>query len=503
VPFKSRWSIEGTLVTQTPLHIGGGEVDKRGVWDGRGMREIEVATLAMDHRSRPYLPGSSLKGVVRAWLKGRGLGADLVGDLFGSIAAGGKAEFWDAPLHEDLEPAHPPPLWQAPHQFGTEVGVAIDRLTRAASDRKLFHRDLVPTGATFNVTITGLDLTDAEVTLLLAGLAGFNWGPSRIRLGADGMSGKGECVWTPNRIRRMVPEDLDAWLKRSPLCPAHQYLPDLSRNRRRKLEQAAAELIDSVSAPSVLRVGLRLLFDSPFLVNDPVGADEATADHRPRRDNNGKVYLPASSFRGAVRSQAERILRTMGLHACRTDDPRDACPPLRDAKERREKLCNACQVFGGAGWRSPVGISDFALVADSGRKLPEEFVAIDRFTGGGAEHQKFNAESRYAPILSGTVEIDLERTEHWGLGLLALTLNDLSEGDITFGLGAAKGHGSCRAQVTEWSLSSSDGSGQAMHTAGEGPPTLDKTQRDQIFATIQALRDLMPTRSLDEAAHGE
>jgi hypothetical protein len=75
-------------------------------------------------------------------------------------------------------------------------------------------------------------------------------------------------------------------------------------------------------------------------------------------------------------------------------------------------------------------------------------LAIDRFTGGGADGLKFNAQAVYQPVLSGTLRLDVRRLDLWALGLLALTLRDALEGDLTFGFGASKGYGAGHIRVT-------------------------------------------------------
>jgi hypothetical protein len=131
-------------------------------------------------------------------------------------------------------------------------------------------------------------------------------------------------------------------------------------------------------------------------------------------------------------------------------------------------LCPACRVFGAAGWRSPLAISDFTAADDeaAGEELCQELLAIDRFTGGGAEEWlgleegarglKFNAKSALRPTLQGRIDLDLtalgragngERPIAWALGLLALALRDVVEGDLAFGWGAGKGYGRCEARV--------------------------------------------------------
>jgi hypothetical protein len=172
-----------------------------------------------------------------------------------------------------------------------------------------------------------------------------------------------------------------------------------------------------------------------------------------------------------LRTQAERILRTMldvdddqwlepklqsKIHhhiACRPEIPDLACKPVKELKEVKEKLCLACQLFGAPGWRSPLRISDFTLLAGDYEYITQEMLAVDRFTGGGKAGAKYNALGIVSPKLAGTIEVEESRLEHqpWALGLLALVLRDLKEGDLAFGWGAAgKGYGRCQADII-WS----------------------------------------------------
>jgi hypothetical protein len=94
-----------------------------------------------------------------------------------------------------------------------------------------------------------------------------------------------------------------------------------------------------------------------------------------------------------------------------------------------------------------LSFDDFRQEGDEQNSKMQEFVAIDRFTAaGGMDNRKFNAEGCWQPQLKGAVTIDLERLEKLGdptpsLGLLALVLRDLADGDLSFGWGAGKGYG--------------------------------------------------------------
>jgi CRISPR/Cas system CSM-associated protein Csm3 (group 7 of RAMP superfamily) len=216
---------------------------------------------------------------------------------------------------------------------------------------------------------------------------------------------------------------------------------------------------------SKIVINLELQFEGPFLVNDPSRTkhknkekDDDRPDHAPLRDSQGRAFLPAHSFRGALRSQAERILRTIGggKAACAGTPAADGLKPCKavyDVNKVATDLCPACRVFGAPGWRAPMSVSDFVGDADD-QAVRQEFVAIDRFTGGGVSGLKFNTEAAHGCRLCGTISVDLSKFSKvagpWAIGLLALVVRDLAEGDIPMGFGKHRGYGVCK--VTRWGM---------------------------------------------------
>ncbi|MCI5133052.1 MAG: hypothetical protein D3904_16440, partial [Candidatus Electrothrix sp. EH2] len=111
-----------------------------------------------------------------------------------------------------------------------------------------------------------------------------------------------------------------------------------------------------------------------------------------------------------------------------------------------------CQVFGAAGWKTRIRIQDFHWTQQidgpteketrySGcASKQQDFVAIDRFHGGGKDGAKFAVEHSESPCFQGRITVS-RRVDESGKGLLALVLRDLREGDISFGFGANKGYG--------------------------------------------------------------
>jgi CRISPR/Cas system CSM-associated protein Csm3 (group 7 of RAMP superfamily) len=336
--------------------------------------------------------------------------------------------------------------------------VTIDRITRTASDERLFHEEFVPPSVSFEVKISGQDFSDAEITDLLWLLNSFNSGIAK--LGAGSGSGYGLMRWELTDLQRMTKDDVAKWIANGAPSTGYAALQSLPQAEREAYATKAVQVRTPITQPESLTLNVRLNFQSNFLVNDPSRTgtlEEKKAGHTPLLNVAGKPLLPATSIRGAFRSQAEKIVRTIGNEkcACYLNDrgERASCLAV-ESTDAISDLCPICQIFGAAGWKAAVDFSDF-LAVDSIREenlFQQEFVAIDRFTGGGAEAKKFNTRSMDRPILRGTITLDLLRLKRiadngWPLGLLTLVLRDLIEGDVRFGLGSAKGYGTARLTI--------------------------------------------------------
>jgi len=466
--FKNRVRIEGVLTTRSNFHLGdGGTTTRSELTADRGRskgKKIEIASVATDHAGQAYIPGTSLKGSLRSWLESRHADPAIVEQVFGSertgkevTSYGGKAEFWDAAAAPD-EGISVPPHWNAKRLTGVVASVAIDRYTRAAVDKRLFHREVVPPGVTFKITISGQDLAETEIALLLQALRSFSDDHRPVRLGSDG-GGWGLFEWNREQesVHMLVPEGVPDWLSEG-----HSGYAGLKRATKGAQTQIEEEIsARTLNAPRSMTIALEIHFQGPFLVNDPSRTkkpDEMSTDkwpdHAPLLDRNGCPALPVSSVRGVLRARSERIGRTLGLHVCDPNSP-TACvltqvPGEVDLEKRLavavKGLCLVCRMFGAPGWASRCDLSSFEIT-NKPAKFHQELVAIDRFTGGVAGSAKFDVEAFWKPEYKGSILID-GNVDRASLGLLALTLRDLEEGDLTFGFGAAKGYGDCRATVT-------------------------------------------------------
>lgn len=497
--FRSRWLIEGTLKLEAPLSIRTGEaIERTPPKPGSGDETtVQVSQVHRGGHGWPVIPGSSLKGVLRHWiverLGDRHKGAieqvfghdprPIAGDPDRKSGRGGKADLHDAVASaRDDEPDAWRPL------LPLRSSTAIDRHTRTAERRKLFHAEQVAAGIVFKVTVTGDNLDEAEVALLLAAFSGFNEGAEdlAITLGGSAGSGKGRATWCLDEVRCMNAGDVARWLSEPEPVMWQRWIrtDDDCTVEAGDLKTAAADLLGQRQQPAFVRVKLRLNFDGPFLVNDPWRAGEGDGspqpdaddrgktapDMRPRLDHDGRPVLPGESVRGALRSQAERILRTIGRD--------DGDMPEIDA------------LFGTTGRRGALEVNDFRV--EHCNVVPQHFVAIDRFTGGAAPTKLYMAEPATAPVFTGALTLRLsprsrkpsgEHSEQpedtpappmapAAIGLMALVLRDVIEGDVQFGWGRAKGYGACGAEIAELKVN-----GAAACEAVKDLPGIDKADR--------------------------
>jgi hypothetical protein len=362
------------------------------------------------------------------------IGDAAVDEVFGKKEQGGLAQFLDSYSEAAVS-------WDKCVLGRT----AIDAVTGTASEHLLFHLEVVPEGTKFQVRIRGKSFGEKRwqdaVELIERGLRPCNRGT--LRWGAGESNGWGRGRWTLDAVRVMEAEERKRWL--ADPRPLDEALGAIPANRK---DEVATREAESTGTSRTLDLVLR--FDGhPFLVNDPpkTGTQaEKKHGHAARRTPDGRLLLPAESFRGVFAHQAARIAQT------RRKDGNRQTVKRGTAKKLPSGVSALTRLFGAAGWSSTIEVRDFVeITRDNGpcqsNSRTQQFVAIDRFTGGGAEDRKFDAEGGWQPWLKGSLTVNLDRLENEmgrpepALGLLALTLRDLAEGDLAFGWGSGKGYG--------------------------------------------------------------
>ncbi len=245
----NRYRIEGELVAQSPTHVGTGETRPAGrnkkSDNADGQESTDITMIARDCTGLPYLPGSSLRGVVRNYLLQifRNLNPDIareenyedkryrektqdqiVADIFpiasllekvfGTPFWAGKVEFWDAPASNRISGAHfVDKEWDDERQCYLVRSVAIDPITGTAENHKLYTFEVAPAGLRYKVNIVGQNLEPEELGCLLFGLSGFNSEIYPLTIGAMSGRGFGQMKFDVKKIYALTQDGLSDWVK--------------------------------------------------------------------------------------------------------------------------------------------------------------------------------------------------------------------------------------------------------------------------------------------------
>ncbi len=485
--------ITATLKSRTAVHIGSGQGN-----------DLTDALIRRDSQGRPFIPGTAIAGALRSLLTrlaprlGFGhpcvvLAKDekerkkscncAVCQLFGDINPSDR-EDTTSQSHASrivVFNAYPNGNSSIPLALIRD-GVGIDRVTgtaaRAGSVK--FDLEVLPAGTQFELRLELRDATDEDERLLAAGLA--EWRAGRLWLGGRVARGLG-AFELENLEYKSIPletaDDVLAYLKSDKPWEDVQGDTGWLDSKIREIAPTSEHRDVSGVAQNWVEITGILQAEGPLLTNDTMVAGMTGFDHAPLLARVGDWQHPAltgAGLRGVLRSHAERIARTLATY--NASGKKDfllkcpACDPnVRDNNKKRrlplescdsllkksgvssteiigeERLCLACRLFGSTRRGSRLIVEDAPYAGDCPPTLKMlDFLAVDRFTGGGKDGAKFDALALWRPAFK--LRIYLENPQEWELGWLALVLRDLEEGWLSVGFGAAKGFG--QVELRDW-----------------------------------------------------
>ncbi|MBX3055864.1 MAG: hypothetical protein KF770_05260 [Anaerolineae bacterium] len=384
-------------------------------------------------------------------------------------------------------------------------GVGIDHKSGHASQHVKFDYEVIPRHTAFILTMRlAYNLgeskqqlvdkaTEQKIWMLLTAVL-TEWEQGRGQLGGNIARGLGRFTLeklTCSQPELKTPAQLIDYLKAMNRADVSKPLKDWPEEWLQKARQAVEKQKESdrfqTIASCFVTVKFTLKFTDFFLQNDPLVAFITGFDHAPlveklTDDGLGNPVLAGSSLRGVLRSQAGKIIRTLYTAYCldNASDPTQtfllncpSCDVLEDNDgaaiascysrlnlDREEErlhewqeadFCLTCQLFGNQERGSRLWIRDAVWSKpDEATWQAQDFLAIDRFTGGGLDGAKFDA----APLTMAEFEtaVTLHNPAEWELGLLALLLRDLADKRLTLGFGAAKGYGRVQATDFIWEI---------------------------------------------------
>lgn len=508
---QERWKIRGTLEAVQPLHVGGAQT----------VAETDMP-LAINGQGQFYVPGTSLAGVFRHWLaevfdednETGGLG--LSHRLFGWQATKGNSgnqasdDGWASFVLVEDGLVNLPDGVAFPQILDS---VGIDRQSGAAANGIKFDRAILPRGTTVALEMTwevptpsnshlkkDPNETPAALGHLLSQLQEYG-----LQLGAGGSRGLGQVRLHAEPI--IAREDwssragvLNVLKSRGKTSASPHWTPKQLQDRLPSLKP---------KLPPELDVTIQWRPDGPLMSKAPF--DGIAVDALPllsQDRDEWTMFLAGSSIKGAIRSQAERIVRTLLGERLQMTWP-DGSRNDRERHRRQVEVPLIREVFGAAaqraanisretttqagslrvapcyglntrsrsGWNSIIladavdpkvdfvagatplsqAMSDFkpSGAVQKPRFEAATHVAIDRWTGGAAESLLYSGfEPRHVEWDPLRLTLQWSRIptalRHPALALVWLLIRDLVQNRIPLGFGSTRGYGSIAVEAIQF-----------------------------------------------------
>lgn len=496
----------------------------------KARRTTVARRFARDGHGHPVLTGRSVKGALRAacqrFLKERGEDERDLQQLWGDDGTRGAGSA--APLRASAITVHTVELPTEGYEgneehkvmLPTRMGNAIDRYWGSAGDTALFKHEYLPRGKELALTITaeaglpdGVEVPQGDVAppgpeqveKLFALIIGL------IKDGRVAFGGRQNAGWG----RVALSDSEKAWR-----------LTNAEPGSRAGLEEwlsgAGGRSVDvvPVDCGGSGRMRIEITWDSPtgILVAEPqddgsqeeadAGAadgapgeaedadSEETKPARPLRagpEETDPIVLPGSSVRGALRTRATRIARTILL--AKKDPSTEADWSGAGVHEQLAQDPSLVRdLFGSTTHRGALTVLD-TLAAEGGPNRKVTHNAGDRWTGGVADGLLYSEEVYDSTWNSIVLELDLDRlltNARAGLEepggqedsrgedrsraafcLLGLVLAELAAGTLPLGSRGTRGMGQIEVTamtvtggkglgVENWSLKAEDGTGESL-----------------------------------------
>lgn len=295
-------------------------------------------------------------------------------------------------------------------------------------------------------------LTEVRFTLQL-----WPQGPLLIKAGEEMGEGELDRRQPPANVLTQSPEEQMKffWQRKDREAERRAVLKQETRTRRQQ-EHQAEQAARQQGQPVI--VGEEAVVDMAFV--------------RTQRRGQKEPYLPGASLKGAMRSYAERLARSLtlsgeaacnpfaeirgeGEHPCwhKLGDPEAAGRQAAPAYMIYRQLCTVCRLFGAPFLAGRLRVTDAYLMDAMTREgLPRrDGVGINRQRGAAAEGAKYDFE--YWDGGGFQAQVQLQNFELWQVGLLAHVLHALQTEKALIGFGTRRGLGRVRVGVTNLQIS--------------------------------------------------
>lgn len=483
---KARYEIAGRLVTLAPLHVGSGLFDKRATVTGRApsggqdgaQHPPQVALIVRDEKKNPYLPSTTLKGLLRRLAEGdAGWSREDVVALFGEIKGEGQegegqgrmgALTVRGAVREGTGPdASAAPFTGGnvePDDLGRGVFVAartrIDPASGTARDGNLFFQEMVAPGSAFAfrclVEVRGTDaaaVAELRTRKLLELL--------RRLTAEDGHAvGKGQA----DGFGRLRLDPATVRIDRRLLDASGDFTA---------VDASALWAETAATATDDGSVVLDLVCDGPFAVIDASRkADRKTVNDAPPEKARSKAErrggvpqlqaqlqaqrlaerLPlilGSSLSGALRARARWLEARDRLRTSKPDKEVDPGGKVVSTAGEIVDLSSVERLFGVTGFRGLVSVA--RLEVREAEPWAVTSVKLDRFSGAPVDNALFTTATFLGVRISLALRLDRQDAVFEGTKqnilqdadrtLFKALIADIRKHGIELGHGGNKGFG--------------------------------------------------------------
>ncbi len=386
--------LKGTIELQSPALIGCGKDDHTDI------------DLIKDSKGIPYIPATSLVGVLRDFIKPSSMNEGVLKEFWGYSVDENSQQ--SSITCDDLKAIN-----GDAKQSLVEIrdGVAIDPKKSIVEDKSKYDFEIIKKGTRFSLYLEARCKQGRinEYSRFIRTIeASLNNG--LIRVGAKTNSGLGRLKLKDDAIYIFDfkdKKDVLSWLKQdfTNKKPADEILP-LNIKSNDFIIEASLRLKNSF-----------IIRSYPSLPEDPDAVHITSADD---------YVIPGSSLKGALRSRALRIVNTI-------EKPYSIIENLfgdvyNDEQQAKQKGRKKGDAFKGRVTVEEVILPRFISELQTRIK-------VDRFTGGTIASALFETK----PLFSSNNEdikhlkITIKNCEPYEAGLMLLTLKDLFTGDLVVG----------------------------------------------------------------------
>ena len=374
--------ITGELIVKSPLLIGDGA--------GETADNFKDIHVLKNHDGAPFIPGTSLCGVLREYMTG--IDEKAVAKLFGD------AEKYQSAIQiDDIE--------LGDYKIISRDGVKIDGLTGTGIDGGKYDYEAIDRGAKGNlrmlINLRGCHKDENILPTVEKLLGKLNDG---IRLGALTSKGFGLTAaenLTANFYDFTKKADVIAWLTDKPaskkITPSDKTISDDTKD---------------------FIVDAQFKFNSSFIVRnyDVDAAERQKKISAVSLKSHEDFVIPGTSLKGIFRHRAEKIFRNLKLDEKFLDN-------LMGFSEGEEKIKSRFIV--SESYVTPQNFVEFEHTRNK----------IDRFTGGTLQGTLFTTKPVYqknsAPSL--TIHFEIRNAKDFEAGLAIFLLRDLWLGKVAIG----------------------------------------------------------------------